>query len=621
MNTSPPLPNNPDAERAVLAAILLDNNALHVALKENLSSGDFFVSQHRNIFRAMIAMGEAGENIDIITLSEALRSKGAREWSEIEHLGGTAYISALPDGMPRVSNIKHYATIIREKAVLRNVAYASESLTRAALEPHAKAEEVAKLAQSLSVSLSRWSSDGGLGVLASEIRPERVEWLWGGRIPLAKITVLDGDPGLGKSFLTLDIAARITTGRPMPDGSPGIDGGVLVLNAEDGSGDTIVPRLLAMGANLERVRILKTVTGSEGERQPEIPGDLAAIERTAESVKARFIVVDPLMAFLASQTNSFRDQDVRRALAPLATTAERLGAAVLIVRHLNKNPVGNPIYRGGGSIGIIGAARSGLLVAPDPDDESGQSRILAVTKANLGPSSPSLRWSIQPDDRGVVRVLWLGESAHQASTLLALPGGEEGRTELGEAGAFLIALLEYGPSQANEVLQKGKAAGFSESTLKRAKAKIGSGSIKQGFGPGTTWLWKPPAKDAKLISNSANKPELASFAQATDSKSIESDTSTMDAKDARMASFDKNVEPFASGNGARDTVRVVSWNLPEGPFRIEGVGRITNPDTFAKATLEELRRAIANPKRKVGWSVPQLLNQLAQVGVVVEVAE
>ena len=615
MNTPPP-PNNPDAERAVLGAILLDNNALHVALKENLCSGDFFFAQNQKIFRAMIAMCSAGKNIDLITLSEALRSKGAGEWGEIAHLGGEAYISSLADGMPRVSNIKHYATIIREKSARRNALHASESIMHAAWDPDMKVEDAAKLAHALSISLSAWSSDGGLGVLASEISPEKVEWLWAGRIPIGKITVLDGDPGLGKSFLTLDLAARITTGRLMPDGSPGVDGGVLVLNAEDGSADTIVPRLLAMGANLKRVRILKTLMGSDGERQPEIPADLAAIERTAELVKAKLIVVDPLMAFLASETNSFRDQDVRRALAPLAMTAERLGAAVLIVRHLNKNSEGNPIYRGGGSIGIIGAARAGLLVARDPDDQSNQSRILAVTKTNLGPSSPSLRWSIQSDDRGLIRVHWSGESAHQASALLALPSGDEGRTELEEACDFLLATLADGPLPANEVIQKGRAAACSERTLKRAKEKLGVKSRRHI----TVWQWELPAKDAKPTSNSANTSRLAPFAQATDSKPIESCSSTKDAKDGGMASFDEKVAPFAPNNGT-GKVRVVSWNPAGEPIDLQGVGQISDSDKFAKAKLEELRHAVVNPKRKMGWSVSQLVQQLARVGVVVEVSE
>jgi hypothetical protein len=242
-----------------------------------LQVDEFFLSRYRLNFNAICELAKkelasgrplrSSGNIDLVTLTEALHTEG-----QLDNAGGALYLASLADGMPRVSNIKHYATIIREKAVLRNVVHAGESPTRAALEPHAKAEDVVKLAHSLSVSLRAWSSDGSLGVLASEIPPERVEWLWPGRIPLGKITVLDGDPGLGKSALTFDIAARITTGRAMPDGCAGIDGGVLVLNGEDGSADTMVPRLSAMSANLKRVRILKTLSGSEGERQPEIPG-------------------------------------------------------------------------------------------------------------------------------------------------------------------------------------------------------------------------------------------------------------------------------------------------------------------------------------------------------------
>jgi hypothetical protein len=266
---------------------------------------------------------------------------------------------------------------------------------------------------------------GVFGQLASEVQPKRVEWLWPGRIPLGKVTVLDGDPSLGKSAITLDLAARVTTGRSMPDGSPSPTGGVLVLNAEDEDADTIVPRLKAMGARLDRVRILKILPDPDGERQPEIPGDLAAIEKAARSVGAKLIIIDPIMAFLGGRTNSFRDQDVRRALAPLARLAERLGVAIVIVRHLNKNTgEQNSLYRGGGSIGIIGAARSGLLVARNPDDETGEARILASTKANLGRLPTSLGYSIQTHGASIC-VAWTGESAYRAADLLAVLDREE----------------------------------------------------------------------------------------------------------------------------------------------------------------------------------------------------
>jgi hypothetical protein len=395
---------------------------------------------------------------------------------------------------------------------------------------------------------------GVFGQLASEVTLRRIEWLWKDRIPLGKITVLDGDPGLGKSALTLDLAARVTSGSPMPDGSPCVDcevgtplplGGVLVLNAEDDAADTIVPRLTAMGAKLDRVRILKGMPASDadGERQPEIPLHLAAIERAAKSVGARLIIIDPLMAFLASTTNSFRDQDVRRALAPLAGLAERLNAAIVIVRHLNKSSgEGNPLYRGGASIGIIGAARSGLLVAGEPDDESGQSRVLASTKSNLGPLPPSLRYIIEPHDDSI-RVRWYGESEHKAAGLLAAPADVEERTELAEATEFLRSILEEKPLSAKELFSKAKSNGFSERTIKRAKARAGVVTWRQGFGPEGKWMWDV---SSKVSAKGANNQSLAPYEQVSDSKPIDSIGSPKEANSQDLAHNDAGLAPYGA---------------------------------------------------------------------------
>src|SRR5712692_3987133 len=195
----------------------------------------------------------------------------------------------------------------------------------------------------------------------------------------------------------------------MPDGTEGAGGGVLVLSAEDGAADTIVPRLIAAEAYLPLVRILETVPCADGERQPEIPTDLGLIDRVARQICAKLIILDPIVAFLAGSANAHRDQDVRRVLAPLAAMAQSTGAAVLVIRHLNKTLGDNPLYRGGGSIAFIGAARSGLLAAPDPDDESGSARILASTKCNLGPRPESLRYAIRPAGDSI-RLAWLGTS-------------------------------------------------------------------------------------------------------------------------------------------------------------------------------------------------------------------
>lgn len=247
--------------------------------------------------------------------------------------------------------------------------------------------------------------DEGLSsVRLSQVEEERLYWLWRGRIPLGAITLLDGDPGLGKSLLTLDLAARVSTGREMPDGTPGVEGEgpqrVLLFSAEDDPARTILPRLRAAGADLDLVELGQGAwTQRTGKKSLEhrnflLPRDVEVLQwKLEEDSNPLLVIIDPLMAFLEGRVNSWRDQDVRAALAPLAKIAQKSWAAIVIVRHLNKAAGASAIYRGGGSIGIIGAARSGLLVAKSPDDPEHE-RVLASVKSNLGPPMPSMRYQV-----------------------------------------------------------------------------------------------------------------------------------------------------------------------------------------------------------------------------------
>lgn len=338
-------------------------------------------------------------------------------------------------------------------------------------------------------------------VRLSDVRPEQVRWLWPARIPLGKLTIIDGDPGLGKSTVTLDIAARVSKGQPMPDGTRGdLSGpaGVILLSAEDGLADTIVPRLQAAGADLSRIDALPSVPDRNGgERLPNIPGDLLELESDIARVGAQLVVIDPLMAYLGPDVNSFRDQDVRRALAPLAQMAERTGVAVVIVRHLNKMAGSNPLYRGGGSIGIIGAARSGLLVARDPDDPAGTGCVLASVKCNIAKLPPSLKFHVEQVAEGVGQIKWGGHSPRGAAALLAAPDSNRKATAFDRAADLLTDVLAGGPMPAERVLDLAKGRGVSEHTLERAKSRLGVRSQRVGtVGAGGHWEWKLP--DAAL---------------------------------------------------------------------------------------------------------------------------
>ncbi len=331
-------------------------------------------------------------------------------------------------------------------------------------------------------------------IRVSDVQAEAVEWLWPGRLPLGKVTVLDGDPGLGKSTMTLDLAARVTTAAAMPDGHRlARPRGVVLLSAEDGIGDTIRPRLDAAGGDTTRVHVLDAVEDPDGtSRPPSLPGDMAALAVAVAQVDAALVVIDPLMAFLHAAVNSYRDQDVRRALHPLKVLAEKHRAAVLLIRHLNKSGGGTAVYRGGGSIGIIGAARLGLLVAADPDDT--ERRIFAVAKSNLARIPPSLVYRLVTDNVEVpgievARVNWEGTSAHTADALLAIPATDEERTAQDDAVAFLRGYLADEEQLATEVKEAAKAIGIAERTLDHARQKAGVTSQRKGFGKGATYWW------------------------------------------------------------------------------------------------------------------------------------
>jgi hypothetical protein len=209
--------------------------------------------------------------------------------------------------------------------------------------------------------------------------------------------------------------------------------------------------------------------------------------------------MDPLTGYLGSTTNSWKDQDIRGALSPLVRMAEEEKIAVLAVRHLNKSSSSQSLYRGGGSIGFIGLARVGLLIAKDPEDEN--RRILAGVKSNLAPLPASLSYAIE-DCRGIPRIVWGGVTIHTADSLLALPSTPEERTAIDEAKDFILDILASGPVQANEIIREAKKAGIAEKTLHRAKKLLSVVSKKGLFKEG--WKWSLPHEDGQAISNMVN---------------------------------------------------------------------------------------------------------------------
>lgn len=327
---------------------------------------------------------------------------------------------------------------------------------------------------------------------ASDVEVRHVEFLFPERVPIGALTVLAGDPGLGKSTWSCMLAADVTVG----DYGPAAN--VLVANAEDSPEHVIVPRLVAAGADLARVEFFAVWEKDGGERPFSLPDDVSALEAHAYGVGARLVIIDPLNAHLGDAVSAKSDHSVRRALAPLAGMAQRLGIAVVVVAHLNKAAGTDALYRVGGSIGFVGGARSLLLFTRDPDDpdgEDGDRRALGHVKSNWGRIAPTLLY--RHEAAGIMvdgftvdtnRLAAAGESDIAGASLLGADGDDPPASKRERAEELLADMLGDGERhRAKEVKDAARRQGIPERTLQRAARYADVVIEDEGFPRVTYW--------------------------------------------------------------------------------------------------------------------------------------
>ncbi len=321
----------------------------------------------------------------------------------------------------------------------------------------------------------------------SDVAPEAVSWLWPGRFPLGKLALLVGDPGLGKSFLTLDLAARLSRGTPWPDR---LDEAVtpadtVLLSAEDDPGDTIRPRLDAAEADASRIHVVTGVQRSAtGEpKYFSLDADLGPLEDTIAETSARLCVIDPVSAYLGDR-DSHSNADIRGLLAPLADLAARHGCAVVAVTHMNKAGGARAMYRAMGSLAFIAAARIGWLVAKNQEDDT--RRLLLPIKSNLIAEPHGIAFQILDG-----RVHWFPEPIDvDADAVLSATGGD--RAESNAAADWLLSLLACGPLPVGEIRDAARADCHRWRTVERAKKTLGIVSQREGYGSSGRFVWKLP---------------------------------------------------------------------------------------------------------------------------------
>jgi putative DNA primase/helicase len=331
---------------------------------------------------------------------------------------------------------------------------------------------------------------------ALDVEPREIEWLWAGRVPLGMMTMFAGDPKLGKSFVTLAMAAALSRGLPLPlSDRPDRPGSTILMSAEDDPARTIVPRLTAAGADLAKVHILESVVRANGDEAiPTLRADIAAIMTAATSLgDCRLIVIDPVSAYLSGIDDN-RNAVLRGVLTPLKSLAERLGAAIVLVSHLTKDGSANGKRRVLGSIGYVGACRANYLFATDPEDLTGRCVLMLDNGGNVAPPAPTLAYMIEDRDNGP-QVTWHDEpvplTVEQAlRPNLSIPDEQEQAFVGRECDQWLREMLTAGPVLHARLMSVGREAGFTVDGLRRAKERIGVMAYRDGFGPGSRFYWK-----------------------------------------------------------------------------------------------------------------------------------
>jgi hypothetical protein len=341
------------------------------------------------------------------------------------------------------------------------------------------------------------------------VEAKAIEWLWPEWLPRGVLAVLDGDPGLGKSSVTLDLVARVTTGANFPHetGAQRPPQCVLVAAPEDSTAHVVKPRLEAAGADVARVAFVEGVVErtAQGEETCtlQLPRDLDLVAKAVREHRPALLVIDPLFAVMGLDRRgrflkASDDQSVRRLTGELKQLAEEAALTVLLIRHLNKNRRGSAELRGSGSVAIAGQARAVLLAAKDPADPD--ARVLAMAKTNMGALPRSLRFVVGEGRSSVgtcSQVAWLGTCDLTADDLLNPPQtreideDEDDEGAYGEARAFLVRLLAEGPKTWAEIVTAGRGEGLAQWTLRMVRQDLGL--VRSGRGPGTRWSLPAPS--------------------------------------------------------------------------------------------------------------------------------
>ena len=316
-----------------------------------------------------------------------------------------------------------------------------------------------------------------------QVEVEKIDWLLYPFIPFGKVTIVQGDPGEGKTTMVLQIIAKLTKGQavlPSDSDESALEEktmdlepvNVIYQTAEDGLGDTIKPRLLSAGADCSRVMVID-------DNDQALTMMDARLEEAIIKTKARLVVLDPIQGFLGADVDMHRANEIRPLMKRVAVLAEKYHCAIILIGHMNKNSNGKSSYRGLGSIDFQAAARSVLIVGRIKDEP--EIRVVCHVKSSLAPEGKSIAFRLDKD----TGFEWIGEYDISADDLLS---GDNRGQKIHAAKEFLKEVLASGSVAQTKVAEEAESRGIKKKTLWNAKKELEIDSVKIG----NQWFWMLP---------------------------------------------------------------------------------------------------------------------------------
>ena len=395
--------------------------------------------------QSYLALGGVGEKALLRFLSDRPNIKTVFLCLDSDQAGSDAcsrFAELVPEGLTvhrLIPLFKDWNEVLQHRAEITDGKYIREAIYGLKEPPQEETVEIIRM---------------------SEVDTQTVEWLWEPYIPFGKVTIVQGNPGEGKTTLALRLCAACTNRKPFPAMAEHEPFNVIYQTAEDGLGDTVKPRLMEADADLDRVLVI-----DEGKQELSLSDE--RIERAIRQTGARLIILDPIQAYVGEKTDMNKANEIRPIFRRLAEVAERTGCAVVLIGHLNKAAGGQSAYRGLGSIDFRAAARSVLLIGRVKREPN--VRVIIHDKSSLAPEGKPMAFSLGAESG----FSWIGEYDITADELLSGTGGNtETKTE--QAERLILDLLADGKEMASEDIVKAAAeAGISERTVQNAKRSMG----------------------------------------------------------------------------------------------------------------------------------------------------